>query len=154
MSASDLVDYFRLDASYDPLTLVTRETIRVSNGAQRKRQVTVVKEWKRIKRIGRGAFGTVWLDRDEDDEVRAVKEVAKEDSGAPLKVDYKRELLALGRLSKVSCQLSFTMSTLFTVYSMATNSSSSRDGSKTMEMSSWSWNILRTAIWRGTLPSI
>ena len=102
MSTSDLVDYFRLDASYDPLTLVTRETVRVSDRARCKRQITVVKEWKRTKRIGRGAFGTVWLDRNRDEETRAVKEIAKEDSGTSLKIDYKRELLALGRLSKVS----------------------------------------------------
>ena len=101
MPTSDLVDYFKLEAYYDPLTLLTHETLRVPDQAQYRSQVTVVKQWKRIKRIDRGAFGTVWLDRGEKDEVRAVKEVVKEDLGTPLKVDCKRELLALGRLSKV-----------------------------------------------------
>ena len=101
MPASDLVDYFKLDAFYDPLTLLTHETLRVPDQVQRRRQVTVEKRWKRVKRIGRGCFGTVWLDRGENDEVRAVKEIIKEDSGVPLEVDCKRELLALGRLSKV-----------------------------------------------------
>ena len=109
MSASDLIDYFRLDAFYNPLTLVTRETIKVQDRTHRKRQITAVKEWKRTRRIGRGAFGTVWLDCN-DDEARAVKEIAKEDSGTSLKVDYRRELLALGRLSKVSLPSSFDVS--------------------------------------------
>ena len=150
MSASDLVDHFKLDAFYDSLSLMTHETLRVPDQAQHKRQVTVVKQWKRTKSIGRGAFGTVWLDRGEGDEVRAVKEVVKEDSGTLLKINCKRELLALSRLSKVSLYLfsEGMIRTSLIVYSIITNLFDSMAGSKTIRLSSWSWNICRMEIWR------
>ena len=101
-SLSDLIDFFKLDAAFDAITASTCEKVRVSDRTQRKRQVVVVKEWKRIKRIGRGAFGTVWVEHDQEGNTRVVKEVVKETSSMSVKVDYKRELSALGRLSKVS----------------------------------------------------
>jgi hypothetical protein len=94
---SDLVDFFRLDASFDPVYAVTRENVRAAHG---KRQ-TVVKEWKRTKGIGSGAFGTVWPEKEtEKGDLRAVKEVSKNGS-TTARTDYTQELVALGRLSKV-----------------------------------------------------
>jgi hypothetical protein len=95
---SDLVDFFRLDAKFDPIFAVTRENVRAAHGTRR----TVVKEWRRTKRLGSGTFGTVWLEKEtEKGELRAVKEVAK-NGLTTAKTDYTRELEALGHLSKVS----------------------------------------------------
>jgi hypothetical protein len=97
-SSSDLVDYFRLDATFDPIQAVTRENVRAAKRTRR----TVVKEWKRTKRLGEGGFGTVWLEEEtEEGHLRAVKEVSKNES-TTARIDYIRELVALGRLSKVS----------------------------------------------------
>lgn len=100
---SDLIDYFKLNAVYDPDTNSTREVIQTSDRIQLKRQVTIKKEWRRsTKRLGRGACGDVWSEHNyEEGESRAVKEILKGTPTTPLMIDYRRELLALGRLSKV-----------------------------------------------------
>ena len=104
MSAqSDLIDFFRLDATFDPSTHSTREVIQISDRAQLKRRVVTVKEWKRqVEPIGYGGSGIIWLEHDEDGKERVVKQIFKATPTIPLQTDYKRELQALGRLSKVS----------------------------------------------------
>lgn len=103
-SESDLIDYFKLNAVYNADTNSTREVTQTSDRTQFQRQVTVVKEWRRsTKRLGHGAFSIVWLEQNhKEGELRAVKEISKATPSNPLKIDYRRELLALGRLSKVS----------------------------------------------------
>lgn len=103
---SDLIDYFKLDAFYNPENNSTLEVTQISDRVQFKRQFTIVKEWKRsTKRLGRGAYGIVWLEHNhEGEEFRAVKEISKGTPSTPLTIDYKRELLALSQLSKVSNQ--------------------------------------------------
>ena len=111
MSAqSDLIDFFRLNATFDPTTRCTREVIRSSNRAQLKRQIVTVKEWKRQDDpIGYGGSGIIWLEHDEDGkESRVVKQITK--ATTPLETDNKRELQALGRLSKVSSKISYKCS--------------------------------------------
>ena len=104
--SSDLIDYFKLDVIFDPTdSKTTIETTETSDRAQGRRQVRVIKRWKQIKNIGRGSFGKVWVESDQGDPTnrRAVKEISK-DGGtntSALVVDYTRELVALGRLSKV-----------------------------------------------------
>ena len=109
MSAqSDLIDFFQLNATFDPTTRTTREVIRSSDRAQLKRQIITVKEWKRqIEPIGIGGSGVVWLEHDEDGKERVVKQIFKATTATPLQTDYKRELQALGRLSKVSSKTSY-----------------------------------------------
>ena len=109
MSAqSDLIDFFELNATFDPTTRFTREVIRSSDRAQLKRQVITVKKWKReVEPIGIGGSGIVWLEHDEDGKGRVVKQILKATATTPLQTDYKRELQALGRLSKVSFQNSY-----------------------------------------------
>ena len=63
-------------------------------------QVKVVKKWYRGRELGRGSFGTVFLERSEEGEHRAVKEIAK-DKNSRITVDYKRELMAMAILGKV-----------------------------------------------------
>ena len=55
--------------------------------------------WVREKELGRGSFGVVWLEKGTSGEQRGVKEVDKK--YLPSDFDYKRELLAMARLSKV-----------------------------------------------------
>jgi hypothetical protein len=94
---SDLVDYFRLDAIYDPTHAVTRQNVRAADGARR----TAVREWKRIDDLGQGAFGTVWLEKETvNGQLRAVKKVSKNGSTTE-EMDYIREVVALGGFSKV-----------------------------------------------------
>ncbi len=97
-TGSDLIDFFKLNATFDPITASTIET--VQNSDRTRREVKIVK-WKRTKFLGRGAFGSVWLEQDHKEKnLRAVKEIAKGTTTSP-KLDYTRELLALSRLSKV-----------------------------------------------------
>ena len=113
MSAqSDLIDFFQLDATFDPTTRSTREVIRSSDRAQLKRQIVTVKEWKRqAEPIGHGASGIIWLEHNEDgSESRAVKQIIKATPMKPIQTDYKRELQALGRLSKVSPKIFYKRS--------------------------------------------
>ncbi|KAH8702842.1 kinase-like domain-containing protein, partial [Phaeosphaeriaceae sp. PMI808] len=64
----------------------------------------IEKKWYRKRRIGKGAFAEVWLEvRHENDEKRAVKIIDKEWM-EQLKVDYKKELLAMSMLSKPQYQ--------------------------------------------------
>lgn len=68
MSAqSDLIDFFRLNATFDPTTRSTREVIQSSDWAQLKRRGVTVEEWNRqVKPIGNGGSEIVWLKHGED----------------------------------------------------------------------------------------
>ncbi len=103
-SQLDLINFFQLDATFNPITWCTREVIRRSDRAQFKRQIVTVKGWRRQPEpIGHGGFGIIWLEYDEDrKESRVVKQILKATPTTPLLTDYKRELQAFGQLSKVS----------------------------------------------------
>lgn len=104
MSAqSGLIDFFRLNATFDSNTHSTREVIQISDRIQQKRRVVIVKEWKRqVEPIANGGSGIIWLEHDEDGKERVVKQIFKATPTIPLQTDYNRELQALSRLSKVS----------------------------------------------------
>ena len=55
--------------------------------------------WTRERELGRGIFGAVWLEVGRLGEHRAVKEVEKK--YLPSGLAFKRELLAMAKLSKV-----------------------------------------------------
>lgn len=55
--------------------------------------------WAKEKELGRGSFGVVWLEKGGDGERRALKVIEKK--YLPDEFDYKRELLAMAKLSKV-----------------------------------------------------
>ena len=101
-ASSDLEELFRLNITFDISKGLTIETRNISDRARRVRQATVVTKWRNTTCLGQGACGVVWLQ--EEDEVpetcRAIKQIPKGTLSAPLPVDYRRELLALGRLSK------------------------------------------------------
>jgi hypothetical protein len=98
----DLIEHFKLDAQiYDDHTLHTEY---VSDPARGMRKARVEKRWYKERHIGHGAFGDVWLEvQKEHDRVtakRAVKSIQKRRMES-VKIDYKRELLALAKLSRV-----------------------------------------------------
>ncbi|KAI9858585.1 MAG: hypothetical protein M1813_007390 [Trichoglossum hirsutum] len=99
--SSDLVEHFRLD------TIVTAEcTTHIEYKTDRARGIRkekVERRWHRAQCIGRGTFGVVWLEvREENDgvEKRAVKVIDK-GGMQHLRVDYRKELLALSKFSKL-----------------------------------------------------
>jgi hypothetical protein len=143
---SDLVDFFRLDASFDPIYAVTRENVRAADGKRR----TVVKEWKRTKRLGNGASGTVWLEKEtEKGDLRAVKEVSKNGS-ITARIDYTQELVALGHLSKVSStrRHSLLIVTNIPLTSTGMYLLSFTDGLSVRAQSTFLWSISNSAISR------
>ena len=70
-----------------------------SNAVRGERWVKVVKAWHRGRELGRGASGTVFLERSEKGELRAMKDIAKDMN--TIKIDYRRELMAMAVLAKV-----------------------------------------------------
>ena len=62
------------------------------------------KRWTKQEDLGCGAFGEVWLEKNQAGGTRAVKRVKK---SRHIGIDYRKELLALAKLSKVcdgSCE--------------------------------------------------
>ena len=47
--------------------------------------------WHRDRELGRGSFGTVFLERSDDAECRAVKDIAKR-KNSRVAIDYRKEL--------------------------------------------------------------
>jgi hypothetical protein len=100
--SSDLVDLFKLEATYTPE--YTSQISRERDPSRGARKIKVEKNWYRDS-LGHGTCGAVWVERDSNvpnaaTAVRAVKEVSK----AYMRwigLDYKRELIALARMSKV-----------------------------------------------------
>lgn len=94
---SDLIDFFQLEATFNPTRRYTHEIVQTSDRVQLK------KKWKReAEPIVHGGSGILWLEHDrEGNQSRVVKQIIKGTPTTPLPTDYKRELLALGRLSKV-----------------------------------------------------
>jgi hypothetical protein len=88
-------EHFKLDV--EVLHDRTRQVSHISDQARGVRRQKIVEEWVRQKRLGAGANGEVFLERSNSGKVRAIKEVRKSGDLS----DYLKELLAMGRLSKV-----------------------------------------------------
>jgi hypothetical protein len=101
MTSSDLINHYKLVARIQHDHTV--QLIHKSDPINGRRKVTIEKRWHKVKRLGQGAYGVVYLEREETNGVesqRAVKQVPKLlQSGAT--VDYSRELSAMAILSKV-----------------------------------------------------
>jgi hypothetical protein len=95
--SSDLIEHFKLDAQVH-----NDHTVHIEP-ARGMRRAKIEKKWYREKYLGHGAFGDVWLEAQRDaDHVtkRAVKLIQKRRMQT-VGIDYRRELLALAKLSRV-----------------------------------------------------
>lgn len=98
-SSLDLaIGFHRLETKF--FTDHVQHTTFHSDATQGRRRVKVVKNWYRDRQIGHGSFGTVFLERSDKGESRAVKVIAK-DANRTKKIDYRRELMAMAILAKV-----------------------------------------------------
>ena len=110
----DLVRISKLDTQFYLDLGHTQHVKYVSGNTTTQRRVRKEEKWKKERRLGRGSFGIVWLERciegDSKGEVRAVKKILKLESS-----DYYRELEAIALFShaKVSLLLSFIHSSFF-----------------------------------------
>lgn len=90
------LDRYKLETAFyeDHVVHTTSKTDRAAG--QRKTEVKT--KWKRKKEIGVGGFGVVWLEEEDEGELRAVKRL-------PLRcrnVDYSSELSTMAKLTDVS----------------------------------------------------
>ena len=99
MTSLDItIGYHKLDTEF--LTGHVRHTTYHPEAPRSKRRVIVVKNWYRGREIGRGSFGTVFLEKSDNGEDRAVKDIAK-NRNSKIIIDYRRELMAMAILTKV-----------------------------------------------------
>ena len=99
MASLDLViDHHKLETEF--FNGHVRHTTFYSDASRGRRRVTVVKNWYRGRELGRGSFGTVFLERSKKGECRAVKDIMK-DKNTRIIIDYRRELMAMAILAKV-----------------------------------------------------
>ena len=96
MADSELVESFQLDLSHRTKPKNHFEFLR-------KKGI----KWVREKELGRGSFGVVWLEKGGNGEQRALKVIEKK--YLPADFDYRREILAMARLSKVLSLYFFQM---------------------------------------------
>ena len=106
----DLVQLSKLDTQFHPTPEYTQHVKYVPGRTTTERGTHKKEKWKREKRLGRGGFGIVWLERciqgDSKDELRAVKKVPKFEYS-----NCHRELEAIALFShpKVSQALSINL---------------------------------------------
>ncbi|KAJ5159252.1 Tetratricopeptide-like helical [Penicillium coprophilum] len=105
---SDLIRDSKLETYFLPDCQVeTVHTFQESDPTSGQRLVTRSEHWQRQKRIGRGGFGCVWLEKRtkggrpgaiaQDGAVRAVKQIDTDPS--PRSIDFNRELEAIAKFS-------------------------------------------------------
>ncbi|WQF89456.1 Putative serine/threonine-protein kinase, active [Colletotrichum destructivum] len=100
---SDLVQESKLETTIFPGH--TRHTFYQRGTTGRERRLRVEEQWTRKKRLGQGAYGTVWLEtcdrpaRQSVPAVRAVKEIPI-DAAKSDKVEYLQELEAIMKFSQ------------------------------------------------------
>ncbi|OQE41017.1 hypothetical protein PENCOP_c005G04847 [Penicillium coprophilum] len=105
---SDLIRDSKLETYFLPDCQVeTVHTFQESDPTSGQRLVTRSEHWQRQKRVGRGGFGCVWLEKRikggrpgalaQDGAVRAVKQIDTDPS--PRSIDFNRELEAIAKFS-------------------------------------------------------
>jgi hypothetical protein len=145
----DLIEHFKLDAQvFGEHTLHIEY---VSDPARGIRKARIEKRWDKERYIGHGAFGDVWLEvqkeRGQVAAERAVKSIQKRQMES-VKIDYRRELLALAKLSRVCGVKSVYgvhISKLILKHSIKNSLSRSMDGTKTTMPSFSQWNTFHMA---------
>lgn len=103
-SIPDLVRISKLETQFHSDPEYVQHVKHISGTTPRQRRIRKEEKWTRVKELGRGSFGTVWLERciqgDRKEEVRAVKKVQKLESS-----DYYRELEAIALFSHTKVSL-------------------------------------------------
>lgn len=102
---SDLIRDSRLETFFLPdCSVETVHTYRESDISSRRRVVARSEHWKRLSKIGGGAYGSVWLEKCIKDShqrnlqsLRAVKQIDVDTRSGP--IDYNRELEAIAKFS-------------------------------------------------------
>jgi hypothetical protein len=102
---SDLIRDSRLETFFLPdCSVETVHTSRESDITSRRRVVARSEHWKRLSKIGGGAYGSVWLEKCIKDShqrnihaLRAVKQIDLDSRLGP--IDYNRELEAIAKFS-------------------------------------------------------
>ena len=97
-TGDDFIDYFQSPVRFT--NSYTEHPCRVTDVSRGIRNVIHVQRWSRQKELGRGGFGTVYLESERGGLLRAVKEVPKR-SGRTVTMDYLREILTMAHFSKV-----------------------------------------------------
>ena len=97
LPSSGLVTRFKLEAKIYPRYTVHRYSR--SDPARGLEQEIVTTRWFRLKEIGMGNCGSVWLESDLNGSERAVKRIPKW-IYTRNKINYKREVAAMAILSK------------------------------------------------------
>ena len=109
MPVPDLVKLSKLETQFHSDPDYTQHTTYVCESHRDRRRVRKEERWKRKKRLGRGGFGTVWLEQcilgERKDELRAVKEVPKHGPG-----DFNKELEAVALFSHTKVILLLSVS--------------------------------------------
>lgn len=96
----DLVRDSKLDTRFHPKYVCHRYL--ESGLTPQERTIAREEYWKRVKHIGGGSFGSVWLEKCikgvRDHDLRAVKEILRS-SHLNKEIDYNRELEAMAKFS-------------------------------------------------------
>jgi hypothetical protein len=98
LTGNDILDTFHLNVTFSGSYLEQRRAF--SDRRRGLRDVIEVKTWRRTKELGRGGFGIVYLEEDEQGNARAVKEVPRA-MGKQTTIDPLREITAMAAFSKV-----------------------------------------------------
>ena len=102
-TGDDFIDSFQLPVRFTEST--TEHARRITDVRRRIRNATHIERWERQKELGRGGFGTVYLESERAGLVCAVKEVPKH-TGRTRTIDHLREILAMAHFSKVKKMIS------------------------------------------------
>ena len=105
-TGDDFIDSFRLPVHFKEGCV--EHIRRLTNISQGIRNALHIEQWVREKEIGRGGFGTVYLESNKTGpQLRAVKEVPKH-TGRTKSMDHLREILAMAHFKEV-CLRSLTL---------------------------------------------
>ena len=100
----DLVQISKLDTQFHSSPKYVQHVKHISGNTPRQRRIRKEERWNRVRELGHGSFGIVWLEQciqgDRKEELRAVKKVQKLESG-----DCYRELEAIALFSHAKVNL-------------------------------------------------
>lgn len=98
-TADDFVDSFKIQARWSDIGV--EHSRRVTDSRRGIRNALHVEKWRRVRELGRGGFGNVYLEEQVDQgRLRAVKEVPK-NAGQKRTLDPLHEVLAMAHFSQV-----------------------------------------------------